>query len=129
MSRGTLHKVLEKIRSPKVQSRKLRNRIVFLPKPLNQTQKRTHRYPYTRNPNCPIRVIIASRSPKSGVRLLFRIFKLQNDGNLHFVQTVNTLNEAKARVQELMEPWPGEYLIHNDETGERLFISASETRN
>jgi len=63
------------------------------------------------------------------VRLLFRIFKLQNDGNLHFVQTVNTLNEAKARVQELMEPWPGEYLIHNDETGERLFISASETRN
>ena len=63
------------------------------------------------------------------MRLLFRIFKLQNDGNLHFVEAVHTLEEAKARVQALMEPWPGEYLIHNDETGERLFISASETQN
>lgn len=63
------------------------------------------------------------------MRLLFRIFKLQNDGHPHFVQTVHTLADAKARVQELMEPWPGEYLIHNDETGERLFISAGRTQN
>ena len=55
----------------------------------------------------------------------FRIFKVQGDGSLHFVEAVQTLNAAKARVDELGKDWPGEYVIRNDETGERVSIIAS----
>ena len=59
----------------------------------------------------------------------FRIFKL-SDGDRHFVAAVQTLDAAKTRVQELGELWPGEYVIHNDETGERVLISTrDETKN
>jgi hypothetical protein len=54
----------------------------------------------------------------------FRIFKVQGDGNLHFVEAVQTLNDAKARVRELGEYWSGEYVIRNEETGERVPITA-----
>jgi hypothetical protein len=56
----------------------------------------------------------------------FPIFKLQSDGDLHFVAAVQTLDAAKARVQELGELWPGEYVIHNDETGERVIVSTTD---
>ena len=71
-------------------------------------------------------------SPLSGVwlRLPFRIFTVQNDGHLHFVEALPTLDEAKTRVRELGEAWPGEYVIDNEETGERVFVSTrDETRN
>jgi hypothetical protein len=55
---------------------------------------------------------------------------VQNDGHLHFVEAVSTLDEAKTRVSELGEAWPGEYVIDNEETGERLFVSTrDETKN
>jgi hypothetical protein len=55
--------------------------------------------------------------------LLFRIFKLQSDGHLHFVESVQTLDDAKGRVRELGAVWPGVYVIDNEETTERVFIS------
>ena len=65
--------------------------------------------------------------PPIGVRLRqFRIFKVQDDGRLQFVEAVQAFDDAKERVQELGELWPGEYAIDNEETGERVFIS---TRN
>jgi hypothetical protein len=70
--------------------------------------------------------------PLSGVwlRLPFRIFKLQNDAGLHFIEAVQTYDEAKERLRELGEAWPGEYVIDNEETGERLFVSTrDETKN
>jgi hypothetical protein len=56
--------------------------------------------------------------------LPFRIFKMRGDGSLHFVEEAETLDDAKACVQELGELWPGEYVIHNEETGERVSITA-----
>ena len=61
--------------------------------------------------------------------LPFRIFKLQNDGHLHFIEALPTLDEAKTLVRELGERWPGEYVIDNEETGERVFVSTSDEGN
>jgi hypothetical protein len=64
------------------------------------------------------------------LRLPFRIFKLQGDGALHFVEAHHSFDTARERVRDLGETWPGEYTIDNDETGERLFISTTdETKN
>jgi hypothetical protein len=60
--------------------------------------------------------------------LLFRIFKLQRDGDLHFVEAVQTYDGAKKRVRELGAVWPGEYVIDNEETTERVFIGTRDGR-
>ena len=62
------------------------------------------------------------------MRLPFCIFKLQGDGSLHFVEALPTLDDAKARVREIDELWPGEYGIENVGTGERLFVSTRDER-
>jgi hypothetical protein len=55
---------------------------------------------------------------------------LQSDGDLHFVEAMQTFHDAKGRVRELGEGWPGEYVIDNEETGERVFVSTrDETKN
>ena len=60
----------------------------------------------------------------------FRISKVQSDGDLHFIEALPTLDEAKIRVRELGEVWPGEYVIDNEETGERIFVyTKGETKN
>jgi hypothetical protein len=58
------------------------------------------------------------------MRLPFCIFKLRIDGSLHLVEAMQTLDDARARVQALGELWPGEYVIHNEATGERVSITA-----
>jgi hypothetical protein len=64
------------------------------------------------------------------MRLPFRVFKVQGDGNLHFVEEAQTLDAAKASVQSLAKLWPGEYIIQNEETGERVVItSGRQTKN
>ncbi len=63
------------------------------------------------------------------MRLPVCIFKLRSDRSLHFVEAVQTLDDAKARVQELGELWPGEYVIHDEATGERISIIVGETTN
>jgi hypothetical protein len=60
----------------------------------------------------------------------FRVSKVQSDGNLHFLQATASLDEAKILVSELGEAWPGEYVIENEETGDRLVVSTrDETKN
>jgi hypothetical protein len=55
---------------------------------------------------------------------------VQSDGELHFVEAVETFDDARARVRELGEVWPGEYVIDNEETDERVFVSTrDETKN
>jgi len=80
-------------------------------------------------------VIIAPLSllvgwPPFGVwmRLPFCIFKLQGDGNLHFVEALATFDDAKTRVREIGELWPGEYGIENVESGERVLVSTRDER-
>ncbi len=63
------------------------------------------------------------------MRLPFCIFKLRSDRSLHFVETVQALDDAKARVQTLGDLWPSEYVIHNEETGERISIIVGDTAN
>ena len=64
------------------------------------------------------------------MRLPFRIYKVQNDGGLHFVEAMHTFDDARERVRELGGIWQGHYVIDNGETGERVFISTmDETKN
>jgi len=63
------------------------------------------------------------------LRLPFFIYTVQGDGELHFVVAVQTLDAAKARVRELGETWPGEYVIYNEETGELVFVASDEKKN
>ncbi len=49
-----------------------------------------------------------------------------DDGELHFVEAAQTLAAAKTRVQALAELWPGEYVIYDAATGERVSISAGD---
>jgi hypothetical protein len=47
-----------------------------------------------------------------------------DDGELYFVKVAQSLDAAKARVQSLAELWPGEYVIYDEATGERVSITA-----
>ena len=49
-----------------------------------------------------------------------------DDGELHFVEAAQTLDAARARVQALSELWPGEYVIYDAATGDRVSIIAGE---
>jgi len=51
---------------------------------------------------------------------------LPGDGSLHFVEAVQSLDAARARVQTLSKSWPGEYVIYDAATGERLSIIATD---
>jgi hypothetical protein len=62
--------------------------------------------------------------------LPFRIFKLQRDGGLHFVEAVQTYGDAIACIGELGDAYPGEYVIDNEDTGKRIFANTrDESKN
>jgi len=55
---------------------------------------------------------------------------VQSDGDLHFIEAVQTFDNATALVGELGESWPGEFVIDNEETGERVFVNTrDESKN
>ena len=59
-----------------------------------------------------------------------RIYRVQSDGALQFVEAIQTFDDAKERVRELGKHWPGDYVIENEETGARVFVSTrDETKN
>jgi len=62
------------------------------------------------------------------MRLSFCILSVLGDlldgGELHFVETVQTLEAARQRIKALAELRPGLYVIYNKETGERVSIMA-----
>ncbi len=47
-----------------------------------------------------------------------------DNGELYFVEAAQSLDAAKARVQALAELWPGEYVIYDEATGERVSVTA-----
>ena len=63
------------------------------------------------------------------MRLHFCILSVLGDvldeGELHFVEAAQSIDAAKARVKALAELWPGEYVIYDAETGERVSVTAS----
>ena len=49
---------------------------------------------------------------------------LLDDGELCFVETAQTLDAAKVRVQVLSKLLPGEFVIYDEATGERVSVTA-----
>lgn len=49
---------------------------------------------------------------------------LLDGGELHFVEAVQTLEAARQRIEALAELDPGQYIIYNKETGERVSVVA-----
>jgi len=47
-----------------------------------------------------------------------------DDGELYFLEAAQSLDAAKARVQSLAEMCPGQYVIYDEETGERVAITS-----
>jgi hypothetical protein len=57
----------------------------------------------------------------------FDIFKVESSG-LRWMEAAAELERARARVKVLAASSPGEYMIANQETGERIFIKAQTKR-
>jgi hypothetical protein len=55
----------------------------------------------------------------------FDIFKLDPDGNAHWVEAAQDLEAAKVRVSSLAQVFPGEYAIVDNATGEKLLIKSN----
>ena len=49
-----------------------------------------------------------------------------DDGELYFVEAAQSLDAAKARVQSLAELLPGDFVIYNEATGERVSVTAGD---
>lgn len=49
---------------------------------------------------------------------------LLDGGELHFVEAAQTLEDARQRIEALAELQPGQYIIYNKQTGERVSIIA-----
>jgi hypothetical protein len=57
----------------------------------------------------------------------FDIFRAETDGNMLWRGAAASLNEAKARVQEIAKTWPADYVIVNLQSGLRIKISMDGT--
>jgi hypothetical protein len=49
---------------------------------------------------------------------------LLDDGEVRFIEAVPTLEAARRRIEALAALLPGEYVIYNEETGERVLVVA-----
>jgi len=47
-----------------------------------------------------------------------------DDGELHLVATAKTLKAARRRIEMLATVSPGRYVVYNEQTGERVYITA-----
>ena len=56
---------------------------------------------------------------------LFDIFKIQVDGALRWCESADSLESAKARVAALADSAPAQYVLVNQQTGQRLIIDPS----
>ena len=54
----------------------------------------------------------------------FHICKVENGGRLRLIEEANDLERAKARVKRLAAFSPGEYIIADQQTGERISIKS-----
>jgi thioester reductase-like protein len=49
-----------------------------------------------------------------------------DDGELFFVEAAQSLDAARARVRSLVELLPGEFVIYDEATGERVSVTAGD---
>jgi hypothetical protein len=52
----------------------------------------------------------------------FDIFQAETNGCVLWLESAATIEQAKARVQELAVYAPGEYLLFNQRTGDKLVV-------
>jgi len=67
------------------------------------------------------------------VRARFCILKVLgdvlDDGELHLVERAQTLEAARRRIEALADVRPGQYVVYNGETGERVsFVADGKLR-
>ena len=55
----------------------------------------------------------------------FQIYKVEGDGSLRLIEEASELERARARVKKLAAFSPGEYIITDQPTGERISIKTS----
>jgi hypothetical protein len=55
---------------------------------------------------------------------LFDIFQTETGGSVRWLEAAKTLEDAKARVQELALRSPGEYVVLDQKTGNKLVINS-----
>ena len=56
--------------------------------------------------------------------ILMVLGDLLDDGELLFVEAVQTLDDARQRIEALAAILPTQYVIYNKETGQRLSVAA-----
>jgi hypothetical protein len=56
--------------------------------------------------------------------ILIVLGDLLDSGELQFVEAVQTLGDARQRIEALAALLPGQYVIYNKGTGQRLAITA-----
>ena len=56
--------------------------------------------------------------------ILMVLGDLLDDGELLFVDAVQTSEDAKQRIEALAALLPGQYVIYNEETGQRISVAA-----
>lgn len=56
--------------------------------------------------------------------LRFQIYKVEGDGSLRLIEEASELERARARVKKLAAFSPGEYIIADQPTGERISIKS-----
>ena len=54
----------------------------------------------------------------------FHIFKVERDGSVRLIEEASDVERARARVKKLAAFSPGEYIIDNQQTGERICIKS-----
>ncbi len=63
-----------------------------------------------------------------GTRCTFCVLAMLGDlldgEELQFVEAMQTLEDARQRIEALAELKPGQYVIYNDEAGERVSVTA-----
>ena len=60
---------------------------------------------------------------------LIDIFRVNEKGELLWVEPATTVDDAKARIQELGVREPGEYLIFDHECAEKIMLRADGSEN
>lgn len=56
----------------------------------------------------------------------FDIFRMEDAGSLVWRGSAASMDDAKARILELTQSWPGEYVIVNLQSGLRISIRANQ---
>src|SRR5207245_49614 len=81
---------------------------------------------WTGSPTCDSILPVGSKHSRSQLAMSqqFDICKMESDGSLRLIEGAGDVERARARVKKLAAFSPGEYIIANRQTGERISIKS-----